>query len=174
MQFELKYQIVFVFFLLVLSADFNGAQEPQEEWWLVTIEEAATKENDGTLPVKARANCKSMVVNKIEEKMIGPVIQWQKPVFGQKLGEPEPLEFSVTFEENQQRIDMKSIRVWIDKLIDIDVTERLAQHWVVEGNTIHAKGFRIPCGANKYILQVSDINRKKSEMKIEIDGTTPE
>lgn len=80
-----------------------------------------------------------------------------------------PVDIEVTFEPvGGATIDMTSLRIYYLMLIRKDVTDRILEHAEIGADTLRAPGARLPAGKHRFLLEISDSERRKSSRKFSV------
>lgn len=99
----------------------------------------------------------------------GPQIKVLSPLETSGILE-SPLDIEVAFEPTADAsIDMSSLKIYYLMFIKKDVTERLLEHATVDGNSIRAKGAKLPSGRHKFLIEIRDSLQRVGSQKMVIN-----
>ena len=102
----------------------------------------------------------------------GPQIKIVSPeVTSDKLASPVDIE--VKFQSSEgANIDMDSLKIYYLMFIKKDVTSRILENAEVGADSIKASGAKLPSGKHKFLVEISDSEKRKSSEKfiVEVDS----
>jgi hypothetical protein len=127
----------------------SGQTADRSRAWLITPEEAA-------LPPQAQGESltpgvPSDISREVSE--LGPVIEVLKPVAGATMS--SPTEIAIRLTPKHDPIDWGTLHVWLVKLINIDITERVRPF--VTSSGIEIPDAQLPSGHHTVRISLSDI-----------------
>ena len=116
--------------------------------WLITPEEAAMAPAAQADPLQGGEH---FAVGR-EDMEVGPVITVEKP----KIGVPQnsPIEIVVKFVPRSHPVDLSTLEVELVKFINIDITDRVAEHTTEQG--IQLKEANVPLGSHRVRIALAD------------------
>lgn len=86
---------------------------------------------------------------------------------------PSPVDIEVQFKSAEgAKIDMSSLKIYYLMFIKKDVTKRILEHAEIGADSIKAVGAQLPGGKHKFLLEISDNQKRKSSQKfiVEVDA----
>ena len=145
---------VSIFGMLVIS--YSVGVIAQDTFTLITTEEYKQSEALGVEP------------NVIELKtfeVTGPAIVLEAPS-NIKIPLESPLDIVLRLSTSEDaKIDLDTLKIRYGSFLRLDITERIMEHAVIDGDVVEAKGAELPEGKHKIYVSVSDSEGRKVEEK---------
>ena len=155
--------ICFILFFIIVSQGWAESKKPN--FW-ITEEEAALPERKILKAKKERLPRTDLAYPVSDESMAGPIINVEKP--SQKKTYSDLIDVVIHFTKNPfgEPVDMKSLKVILLKLWDIDLTDRVRSF--IKGTDIEASGLKFPEGEHEIEIRIKDQEEMETTMVFKV------
>ena len=138
---------------ILLSTAALGALTNQD-FWLITPEEAEMQ----PALISPFDEMSTGVINK------GPIVEVEKPQTDKPIG--SPVEVVINFRKRLSEINLDSLSVEVEKLINIDITDRVKPYVTLKG--IRIPDAPLPSGEHTILLYIEDVEGNPTDFEMTI------
>ena len=155
--------ISFILFFIFISQ--SWAENKKSNFW-ITKEEAALPDRNVSESKTERLPRSDLAYPVSDESMAGPIINVEKP--SQKKTYSDLIDVVIHFTKNPfgEPVDMKSLKVVLLKLWDIDLTDRVRSY--IKGTDIEASGLKFPSGEHEIEIRIKDQEEMETTMVFKV------
>ena len=146
----------------VTGVAFAGGGLPDQQFWLITPEEAAMASAAPDTHGGPGGPLDEIGAEFLQD--IGPIVELIKPNTDNSL--ESPVEVLIKFTQRLAKVDLNSLRVEVEKFFNIDITDRIKPYATETG--IHIPDAPFPSGDHTIIFYIEDEKGNPTEVSITI------